>query len=89
MKHFEKTTGVGFRVTYINRGAPGDQTTAISSDIAQILKGSFLLEDGETQIPFHRVILIWGGKDGVPVTFYKHDKLNRKLRIEDGDVSVA
>ncbi len=28
------------------------------SDIARLGKGSFLLRDGETQIPFHRVLYV-------------------------------
>ena len=32
------------------------------SDIARLGKGSFFLRDGETQIPFHRVLYLMDGK---------------------------
>jgi uncharacterized protein (UPF0248 family) len=52
-----RAKGKEFYLTYENRP---DNVTLTNEDIAQILKGSFLLEDGETQIPFHRIIQISG-----------------------------
>jgi len=46
------------KLAYVHRGAEGDQMIIKVSDIARLGKGSFLLRDGETQIPFHRVLYV-------------------------------
>jgi uncharacterized protein (UPF0248 family) len=51
-----------FELAYVHRGATGDQMTIKVSEIARLGKGSFLLRDGETQIPFHRVLYVLEGK---------------------------
>jgi uncharacterized protein (UPF0248 family) len=45
-------------VYYINRGSPSNQAVVKVSDISAVRKGSFVLSDEETQIPFHRIIKI-------------------------------
>ncbi len=47
-----------FELAYLHRGAVDDQIVIKVSDIASLGKGSFLLRDGETQIPFHRVLYV-------------------------------
>ena len=47
-----------FKLAYVHRGAVDDQLIIKVSDIARLGKGSFLLRDGETQIPFHRVLYV-------------------------------
>ncbi len=47
-----------FELAYVHRGAADDQMIIKVSDIARLGKGSFLLRDGETQIPFHRVLYV-------------------------------
>ncbi len=47
-----------FELAYVHRGAADDQIIIKVSDIAGLGKGSFMLQDGETQIPFHRVLYI-------------------------------
>jgi len=47
-----------FKLAYVHRGAEGDQMIIKVSDIARLGKGSFFLRDGETQIPFHRVLYV-------------------------------
>lgn len=49
-------------LVYIHRGAAEDQRRIRVSSISRVGKGWFMLEDGETQIPFHRVLLV---KDSV------------------------
>jgi uncharacterized protein (UPF0248 family) len=39
-----------------------DQVIIKVSEIARLGKGSFLLRDGETQIPFHRVLYVMDSK---------------------------
>ena len=51
-----------FELAYVHRGAADDQMVIKVSDIARLGKGSFLLRDGETQIPFHRVLYVMDGK---------------------------
>ena len=41
---------------YLHRGASNDQLVIRVSTISHLSKGSFLLSDGETQIPYHRVL---------------------------------
>ena len=48
----------GFELAYVHRGAVDDQVIIKVSEIARLGKGSFLLRDGETQIPFHRVLYV-------------------------------
>jgi uncharacterized protein (UPF0248 family) len=78
---------IDYQVTYINRP---QNITINSSDIANILKGSILLEDGETQIPFHRIMLVtrirFVGSMREETIMYKKDRLNKKVGIEDGEV---
>ncbi len=47
-----------FELAYVHRGVVDDQMVIKVSDIASLGKGSFLLRDGETQIPFHRVLYV-------------------------------
>ena len=47
-----------FELAYVHRGVVDDQMVIKVSDIASLGKGSFLLQDGETQIPFHRVLYV-------------------------------
>ena len=47
-----------FKLAYVHRGAVDDQLIIKVSEIARLGKGSFLLRDGETQIPFHRVLYV-------------------------------
>ena len=51
-----------FELAYLHRGAADDQVIIKVSDIARLGKGSFLLRDGETQIPFHRVLYVVDSK---------------------------
>jgi len=45
-------------LAYLHRGAPDDQIRIIVSTVSHLGKGSFTLSDGETQIPFHRVLFV-------------------------------
>jgi uncharacterized protein (UPF0248 family) len=45
-------------LAYLHHGAPGDQVRIRVSTISHLGKGSFMLGDGETQIPFHRVLYV-------------------------------
>ena len=47
-----------FEVVYIHRGAENDQITINASEIMGVAKGSFALADGETSIPFHRILVV-------------------------------
>ncbi len=47
-----------FQLAYVHRGLPEDTARIRVSEIKQVGKGWFLLADGETQIPFHRVLHI-------------------------------
>ena len=49
-------------LAYVHRGAVDDQVIIKVSEIAGLGKGSFLLPDGETQIPFHRVLYVLDSK---------------------------
>jgi uncharacterized protein (UPF0248 family) len=51
-----------FELAYVHRGVLDDQMVIKVSEIARLGKGSFLLRDGETQIPFHRVLYVLDGK---------------------------
>ena len=45
-------------LVYIHRGAAEDQLRIRVSTISRLGKGWFMLDDGETQIPFHRVLSV-------------------------------
>ncbi len=45
-------------LTYLHRGAPEDQVRIRVSTISHLGKGWFMLDDGETQIPFHRILYV-------------------------------
>ena len=45
-------------LVYVHRGASEDQLRIKVSTISRLGKGWFMLADGETQIPFHRVLLV-------------------------------
>lgn len=47
-----------FELAYVHRGAPDDRLTIRASEISFVGKGSFVLADGETQIPFHRILYV-------------------------------
>lgn len=49
-----------FELAFIHRGTVDDQKVIKISEIQKIGKGSFILGDGETQIPFHRVLYVLG-----------------------------
>ena len=51
-------------LAYVHRGAPADERKIRVSMIPRLGKGWFLLEDGETQIPFHRVLWVRDHKSG-------------------------
>jgi uncharacterized protein (UPF0248 family) len=51
-----------FELAYVHRGAVEDQVIIKVSGIARLGKGSFLLRDAETQIPFHRVLYVMDAK---------------------------
>ena len=52
-------------ITYIHRGATGDHMTIAASAVTNVRKGSFQLSDGETQIPFHRILQVENTKNGI------------------------
>ena len=52
------------QLSYRHRGAPLDQLSIEVSDILRLNKGSFALKDGETQIPYHRVLLVKNPRTG-------------------------
>src|SRR5260370_40166066 len=45
-------------LAYLHRGAPEDQVRIRVSTISHLGKGWFMLGDGLTQIPFHRVLYV-------------------------------
>ncbi len=47
-----------FLVAYRHRGALEDTVKIRASEISHIGKGWFLLRDGKTQIPFHRILYV-------------------------------
>ncbi len=51
-----------FQLSYVHRGAADDRVVIKVSEITRLGKGSFLLRDGETQIPFHRVLYVMDAK---------------------------
>ena len=51
-------------LVYRHRGALRDELTIKISAISRLGKGWFMLEDGETQIPFHRVLRIKNSVSG-------------------------
>jgi uncharacterized protein (UPF0248 family) len=51
-----------FELAYVHRGAVDDQVIIRVSGIAKLGKGSFFLQDGKTQIPFHRVLYVQDSK---------------------------
>ena len=50
-----------FELAYVHRGGVDHQMIIKVSDVARLRKGSFVLTDGETQIPFHRVLYVVNG----------------------------
>jgi uncharacterized protein (UPF0248 family) len=51
-------------LVYRHRGAPKDELTIKISSVSRLGKGWFTLEDGETQIPFHRVLRVKNLRSG-------------------------
>src|SRR5438876_12445965 len=45
-------------LAYLHRGAPENQVRIRVSTVTHIRKGSFMLGDRDTQIPFHRVLYV-------------------------------
>ncbi|MBS3772649.1 MAG: DUF504 domain-containing protein [Candidatus Thermoplasmatota archaeon] len=45
------------RVSYVDRGQPGDTSVATGDDIVDVMQHFFKTADG--MIPFHRIITIW------------------------------
>ena len=66
-------------ITYLHRGAPDDRTTINVSSIQNVRKGSFVLSDGETQIPFHRILEVKDNKTGT-VIWIKKSRPNEQNR---------
>jgi uncharacterized protein (UPF0248 family) len=56
-----------YEIAYLHRGAPEDRVTIRASEITQVRKGSFVLSDGETQIPFHRILYVRDDKNGLVI----------------------
>jgi uncharacterized protein len=54
-----------FEITYVHRGAPDDRVTISGSGITNVRKGSFILSDEETQIPFHRILEVKDTRTGL------------------------
>ena len=50
--------GSHVELVYRHRGAPQDELRIPVASISRIGKGWFMLDDGETQIPYHRVLVI-------------------------------
>lgn len=51
-------------IAYIHRGALEDIQKIKASEITRVGKGSFVVSDGETQIPFHRILYIRDERNG-------------------------
>jgi uncharacterized protein (UPF0248 family) len=51
-------------LVYRHRGAPKDELTVKVSSVSLLGKGWFTLGDGETQIPFHRVLRVKNLRSG-------------------------
>jgi uncharacterized protein (UPF0248 family) len=51
-------------LVYRHRGGPRDELTIKVSSVSRLGKGWFMLEDGETQIPFHRVLRVKNLRSG-------------------------
>jgi uncharacterized protein (UPF0248 family) len=45
-------------LAYVHRGAPEDTLKIKATEIQHVAKGSILLSDMETQIPFHRILYV-------------------------------
>src|SRR5881409_2558326 len=54
-------------LVYRHRGAPDDQICIRFSTISRLGKGWFMLEDGDTQIPYHRVLYVRDLASGAPL----------------------
>ena len=51
-------------LVYRHRGVENDELTIKVSTIARLGKGWFMLADGETQIPYHRVLSVKNPRSG-------------------------
>lgn len=51
-------------LVYRHRGGPKDELAIKVSSVSRLGKGWFMLEDGETQIPFHRVLRVKNLRSG-------------------------
>jgi uncharacterized protein (UPF0248 family) len=54
-----------FQLAYVHRGAIDDRIIIRVSEVVRLGKGSFVLGDGETQIPFHRVLYVMDAEGAV------------------------
>ena len=45
-------------LVYLHRGAANDEVTILVSTVTRLGKEWFMLSDGETQIPYHRVLRV-------------------------------
>src|SRR5215831_5893720 len=54
-----------YEIVYVHRGAPDDRVSMRASELESVAKGSFILKDGETQIPFHRILTIRDIRNGL------------------------
>ncbi len=52
-------------IAYVHRGAPEDFLKIKASEITHVGKGSFVLSDRETQIPFHRILYVRDKRNGL------------------------
>ena len=52
-------------LVYRHRGASNDELKILVSRINRLGKGWFMLNDGETQIPYHRVLVVRNTRSGV------------------------
>lgn len=57
-------TGGEVLLSYRHRGAALDQLSIEVSEILRLNKGSFVLKDGETEVPYHRVLLVRNPRSG-------------------------
>jgi uncharacterized protein (UPF0248 family) len=62
--HPGKSLG-GVEITYVHRGAPGDELTILAEDIVRFDKSFFVIDRAgiETSIPYHRIKEIKKGKE--------------------------
>lgn len=57
LKWHPKKSLEGIEITYVHRGAPGDELTILAEDIVRFDKSFFVIDRAgrETLIPYHRI----------------------------------